>query len=219
MQEKLLDLYGEDVKNLYLQLKQLNGDDFSPLHMFSAGWKVYAKNEVFGDLVYEVSSINISKICIQFNAASFNVSGTELIDEIEFVAEDIGKYVFLTQEECSKAMYVSFKGDDWDAKGYCTLTEEMDTYILGGANSVFKTYLMDYGTREEVCKDDSGGHIYAIRFPGATCGNILTDKNGYIEKIEFYPSSCYDNLHVFDRDMETLKEKYIGRKIVMLNRK
>lgn len=96
-------------------------------------------------------------------------------------------------------------------EGFCDLTDEMNKYLLY-KHKYHYTYMYDFGKR----KDGKEGHIYVMRAPGATRGCIITDKNGIIEQVNFYEDTCYDVLPCYDRKMEEIKEKYIGRKIVIV---
>ncbi len=208
---------GKGSHELCEQFVELKGTGFYPGCMLLTGWPVYARDEMGIIRKYVVSSVNISDKCVQYTALCYDAVdtdlGEELLDDIDFTPEEVGNYVFLTEKECEQSMFVEFKDKEARDKGYCELTKEMDSYMNGGPNIVFKTYLMAYGTRKEVYNDESGGHVYAIRFPGATCGDVLTDKNGVIETINFYSDTCYVTFRTYRPEMEKLKEKYVGRKI------
>ena len=50
------------------------------------------------------------------------------------------------------------------------------------------------------------------------CGNVgyfFTNAVGVIDTIEFYEDSCYVKLPAYDRKMESIKEKYLGRKVII----
>lgn len=73
------------------------------------GDTVYAHNEYFGILPYLVGNFHIGymgkeKDCLHWEAAAFATETDELLDEIDFDLEDIGKDVFLTREEAEKAL-------------------------------------------------------------------------------------------------------------------
>ena len=43
-------------------------------------------------------------------------------------------------------------------------------------------------------------------------------ENDIIEHINFYEDTCYDILQCYDRKMEEIKDKYIGRKVVVIGK-
>lgn len=102
------------------------------------------------------------------------------------------------------------------------LTKEMDSYLLHAYTwGFFVTYIY------EPLKTAS--HQYVIRFPGATRGCIICDKNDIIQKIDFYEDTCY-NIPYSDKNsrgkriewmgpyhsaMNHIRDKYIGRKMII----
>ena len=103
-----------------------------------------------------------------------------------------------------------------NTKGFCELTTEMDEYLLSKTDyDGYRTYMYDFGSRETNYYDCEKGHVYLMRLPGATRGCIVTDENNRIEFIRFYEDTCYEKFHDYDRAMENIKEKYIGRKVVV----
>ena len=96
--------------------------------------------------------------------------------------------------------------------GRCELTDEMDKYLLRVKTDYHYTYMCDFDKRQ----DGKEGRIYVMRVPGATRGCIVTDENGIIEHINFYEDTCYEILPCYDRKMEEIKDKYIGRKVVII---
>lgn len=99
--------------------------------------------------------------------------------------------------------------DDFDMDEYfCELTEELDN--LSGLNKQESYY---YGRRHYIyaTNSDKKEHIYAIRIPGGTVGDIETDNDNVIVNlavdtnyvVRTYP--CNIN--------EIIKKKYIGTKI------
>lgn len=94
---------------------------------------------------------------------------------------------------------------------YCELTDEMDEYRThkGEYNH---TYMLYFDKRTD--NNGKEGNTYVIRLPGATRGCIYTDSNNVIESIHFYEDTCYETFHDYDREMEKIKDKYIGRRIV-----
>lgn len=72
------------------------------------GDTVYAYCEYFGVLQYLVGNFHIGYMgkedCWHWEAAAYAAETDELLDEIDFDLEDIGKDVFLTREEAEKAL-------------------------------------------------------------------------------------------------------------------
>ena len=73
------------------------------------GDTVYAYCEYFGVLQYLVGNFHIGYMgkeedCWHWEAAAFATETDELLDDIDFDLEDIGKDVFLTREEAEKAL-------------------------------------------------------------------------------------------------------------------
>lgn len=113
-----------------------------------------------------------------------------------------------------QVMEITFEDNGFGLRddGHCELTDEMDKYLLHDKTNYYYTYMNYFGKREKGEKGD----IYVMRVPGATRGCIVTDENGIIEHINFYEDTCYEILHCYDRKMEEIKEKYIGRKVVVI---
>lgn len=90
----------------------------------------------------------------------------------------------------------------------CELTEELD--ILSGLN---KRGSYRYGYKHYVYATDSDKkeHYYAIRVPGGTLGDIVTDNDDYIIDvvidIDYVIKTYLNNVN------EIIKKKYIGKKI------
>ena len=82
----------------------------------------------------------------------------------------------------------------------CELTEELD--ILSGLNKR-ESYRYGYKHYVYVTDSDKKEHCYAIRVPGGTLGDIVTDNDDYI--IDVVIDIDYVN--------EIIKKKYIGKKI------
>lgn len=108
-----------------------------------------------------------------------------------------------------QVMVIRFNYHNFKENGCCELTEEMDKYLLHKSELNY-TYIQEFGKRE----DGKEGFVYVLRAPGATRGCIITDQNNIIESINFYKDTCYDLLNTYDRKMEEIKEKYIGREII-----
>ena len=111
-------------------------------------------------------------------------------------------------------MKISFEGFITGDKGYCDLTEEMDSYLLGNVDAVgdrYRTYVMSCGDRQ----DGKEGKAFALRLPGATRGYFFTNDEGVIDTLGFYEDSCYVKLPTYSREMEGIKEKYLGRKVII----
>ena len=73
------------------------------------GDTVYAYCEYFGVLQYLVGNFHIGYMgkhedCWHWEAAAFATETDELLDDMDFDLEDIGKDVFLTREEAEKAL-------------------------------------------------------------------------------------------------------------------
>ena len=73
------------------------------------GDTVYAYCEYFGVLPYLVGNFHIGYMgkhedCWHWEAAAYAAETDELLDEIDFDLEDIGKDVFFTREEAEKAL-------------------------------------------------------------------------------------------------------------------
>ena len=84
----------------------------------------------------------------------------------------------------------------------CKLTEDMDNCIKNENPTRFKTCIYNG-------KIDK---YWLIRFPGATRGRITVDENEVITNIEIYK----DENNIYRPETEdTLKEKYIGYKIIL----
>lgn len=112
----------------------------------------------------------------------------------------------------SEVMELKFKPHHMDdERGFCELTDEMDKYLIGGKTDLYHTYILDFGDRKKEYYDRKEGHVYVMRVPGATRGQMITDAEGRIEILDFYEDSCYKKLHCYDIKMEEIKEKYIGR--------
>lgn len=71
------------------------------------------------------------------------------------------------------------------------------------------------GDRREWISDNEKGEAFALRLPEATRGYFFTNAVGVIDTIEFYEDSCYVKLPAYDRKMESIKEKYLGRKVII----
>lgn len=99
-------------------------------------------------------------------------------------------------------------------KGYCTLTSEMDKY-LNDKLSIYNTYVYDYGDRKYF--DGVEGHTYSLRVAGVSVGDIITNANNIIEFIHFYKDTCYKDFKRYDKAMDSIKIKYIGKQIVEHN--
>lgn len=113
-------------------------------------------------------------------------------------------------------MIIRFYGSHWHSKrGYCELTNEMDKHLTCKPSGIWHTYIYDFGDRETEYYDHKIGHVYTMRLPGATRGCMVTDENGYIEILEFYEDTCYGTFAAYDKSMENIKEKYIGRKVIV----
>ena len=125
----------------------------------------------------------------------------------------------------SDTMEILFGVVPYDNKiGYCVLTREMDanlSYPLPGC----KTYIYDFMSRKEHHKTDVAGYIYLIRYPGATCCCIYTDKDNRIENIQIYENALdyKDKTHsekITDRiAIDAIKSTYIGKQIVVKYKK
>lgn len=73
------------------------------------GDTVYSYNEYFGVLPYLVGNFHIGYMgkeedCLHWEAAAYAAETDELLDDIDFDLEDIGKDIFLTREEAEKAL-------------------------------------------------------------------------------------------------------------------
>lgn len=73
------------------------------------GATVYAYCEYFGILPYLVGNFHIGYMgkeedCLHWEAAAYAAETDELLDDMDFDLEDIGKDVFLTLEEAEKAL-------------------------------------------------------------------------------------------------------------------
>ena len=73
------------------------------------GDTVYAHNEYFGILPYLVGNFHIGymgkeKDYLHWEAAAHAAETDELLDDIDFDLEDIGKDIFFTREEAEKAL-------------------------------------------------------------------------------------------------------------------
>lgn len=91
----------------------------------------------------------------------------------------------------------------------CELTEELD--ILSGLNK--RESYEGYKYRHYIYATDSDKkeHCYAIRVPGGTLGDIVTDNDDYIIDVVIdidYVIKTYPN-----NVNEVIKKKYIGKKI------
>lgn len=109
-------------------------------------------------------------------------------------------------------LIITFEG----LEGTCELTTEMDAYLVGERPDWYHTYMYDFSERTGNMRgcDGKNGHIYVMRTPGATRGCIYTNSEGNIETITFYEDVCYGKLKIYRPEMENIKSKYIGRKVV-----
>ena len=115
-------------------------------------------------------------------------------------------------------MEICFGDCSTRSRGYCELTDEMDSYLLCGKStisSIYRTYVMYEGDRKEWIYGSEEGEAFALRLPVATRGYFFTNAVGVIDTIEFYEDSCYVKLPAYDRKMESIKEKYLGRKVII----
>lgn len=90
---------------------------------------------------------------------------------------------------------------------FCELTEELDN--LAGLN---KKQSYGYGRRHYILATNSykKDHLYAIRIPGGTVGDIETDENDIILNLTIdlnYVVKTYPN------NVNEIIKKYIGKKI------
>lgn len=71
-------------------------------------------------------------------------------------------------------------GDDFKHDRYIgSITKEMDRFCKYKDITTFRTYILVYELNEKE-------NIYVFVLPGATRGNIKTDKNNVITEINFY---------------------------------
>lgn len=101
---------------------------------------------------------------------------------------------------------------------FCELTDEMNKHLQGKWKDTVDlgdcrgTYIYDFGERD----DGVIGHVYAIRVPGATRGYLYTDENNFVSEIGLYEEQCYGKaIGCFNRTLESVKEHFIGWKLVM----
>ena len=122
----------------------------------------------------------------------------------------------------SDTMEILFGAVPFDNKiGYCELTRKMDEHLLSNPFQGRETYIYDFMSRKEHHKTDVEGYIYLIRYPGATCGCIYTDKDNRIETIQIYEDALdyKDKTHnerIYDRiAIDAIKSTYIGKQIIV----
>lgn len=80
------------------------------------------------------------------------------------------------------------------------LTLEMDKFRKPACRR-FETYI--YG--------EPIGHMWLIRYPGATRGAIVVDENMIIQKISLYN----DTRDIYEDSIDKIFDKYIGTKLVI----
>ena len=90
----------------------------------------------------------------------------------------------------------------------CDITYEMDKYLLHRHSYIY-TYIEFFKDRLYI--DGKEGNVYLFRVPGATRGCIKTDEEGIIESIDFYEDTCYGSVGCYRREVEGVKEEYIGK--------
>ena len=72
---------------------------------------------------------------------------------------------------------------------------------LEGQRRMFNNYIMEHSKKED------GGTIYAIRYPGATWGNIITDSAGVIVSVVL-------DYEFYGFEAEAILQKYMGYQLV-----
>lgn len=83
-----------------------------------------------------------------------------------------------------------------------SITREMDKFLKYKTHP-HKTYIMKYDIGE---KENS----YIFRFPGATRGDIITDKNNCIKEINFY-EAAFD---IYQENITNYCGRFIGCKLI-----
>lgn len=53
-----------------------------------------------------------------------------------------------------------------------------------------------------------------IRCHGATRGHINIDKDDIITNIQFYEDTCFGIIGIYNETVNTIKDKFIGRKVI-----
>lgn len=112
-------------------------------------------------------------------------------------------------------MKIVFVKNIYESRGYCELTDEMDKFLKHGKRRSYRTYMYDFGDRKTTFYDHKEGHVYVMRVPGATRGCIVTNEKDVIDIVMFYEDTCYGKTGCYNPKMEEIKEKYIGRKVVV----
>lgn len=88
------------------------------------------------------------------------------------------------------------------------LTREMDTYVEYPSD-IFNTYILD-----DSFEYSDGSLGYAIRYPGATRGQITVDRDMIITDIKLYKDETRTHL-MYLPEVEECFKKYIGMELVI----
>lgn len=94
-----------------------------------------------------------------------------------------------------------------DIKYYSEITDICDKYLNGKAKSIsndlnLANYIMHWGTYNGITD-------WVIRFPGATRGRIVIDKNDIIKEICIYD----DTNDIYEEGLDDELQKFIGSKL------
>lgn len=100
------------------------------------------------------------------------------------------------------------RNNKYNDEYYCEITDEMDKYLTDGFKQVgFSSYIHICGPGE-----------IAFRYPGATRGHILYDKNNIITEIKFYEDTAINSknhpIGCYTKDVANVIDKFIGSKII-----
>lgn len=99
-----------------------------------------------------------------------------------------------------------------DIKYYSEITDICDKYLNDKAKSISKSldlnlanYIMYWGTYNGITE-------WVIRFPGATRGKIVVDKNDIIKEICIY-DDIYDTNDIYEEGLDDELQKFVGTKL------
>lgn len=84
-----------------------------------------------------------------------------------------------------------------------SITKEMDKFLKYKSIHSYKTYIAKY----DIGKKEN---IYVFRVPGATRGDIITDKDNVIKEINFY-KNAFD---VYQENITNYCGRFIGCKLI-----
>lgn len=87
----------------------------------------------------------------------------------------------------------------------CALTDELDKHLLySHLPYMVNSYIMEYESPK----------LWSIRFPGATRGHVIVNKNMIIKSIVLYEDTCFGNgIGCYKESVKIITDKFIGTKL------